>query len=161
MNYEDVEQAIAEALQTGLGSGVDVWVLPDTVEEYAKTVTRPRVVVQYMSSEFSKPGGTFGYQDEKAMFRLIVQSKTRKGTSGILQVMADVQKYATGLKVESLGELYQVKIDLEEYNQKAKEWTYVVVVAADTIFVKDVPEADDPLISQITMQSNYNSSVIT
>jgi len=160
MNYQDVEEAIASYLGTKLGANVDVYSLPDTVEEYSKTVTRPRVTVAYFNSDFAKPAGIFGYQNEKAMFRLIVQSKTRKSTTGVFAVAANVLKFSVGQKFTPFGEMYLHNILLEEYNQKAKEWTYVITVAAETIFVKDIPESGDVDITQITMQSSYNSSDI-
>lgn len=161
MDYQVAENAIQAYLATKFGSDVDVYVLPDTVEDYNKTVKKPRVTVAYDRSEFSEPPAIFGFQNEKVIFRLIVQSKTRKGTAGIFAVAADVLKYVVGQKFLALGEMYADKFELGEYSPEDKEWMYTLFVAANTILVRDVPETEDPVVTQITVQSPYNTAEIT
>lgn len=160
MFIEQLEIDIEKQLRAKIGTGIDVEVMPETEAGFSRPFAKGRLSVCYKQSEFDKPRSTAEIsQDEEQTIEVIIQSRTLRKTHGIYDLAERTRKALVGFMPKHCRRIYAVSFKFE--SRETNLWVYVYTFATrSTIVEVEVPDTE-PLITQVTGESGFNTSVVT
>ncbi len=158
MFFEQLEKDIQARLKAKIGNGIDVDILPETESGYRKPFEKARVTVCYTSSDFDKPKSTSEIsQDEEQTIEVVIQARALRGVMGIYDVANRISKALIGFRTAHSRKMYATSF---KYSSKEENlWAYTYTFAIKTTVVEQPDDVSEPLITQITQESIYETSV--
>lgn len=163
MNNPEYYEKLEDAIVTKLGSlnalDIDTRSAPESGSDYNKPFRKGLVTVGYFKSEFAPSdsqralGGQV--QDEKMIFEIMCESRSRRGPVGILRLIKYVQALLLGFRPEGSGRMYLTEQGYTEYDAAGQTWNYTLKMASDGKAIQDVEEEILPLLESITVNDNF------
>lgn len=151
MFFEQAEIDIATQLQTDLGAGVEVEVLPPTQAAYKRPFEKQRIEVCYKKSAFNPPSLMHRIvQDETMDFELVCISRHRTGDTGVLKLLADAFLSIIGFTPGNCRQIYAKIISDPVFEDNL--WYYSATVACNTTLVEDFTEDEGPNVTQLNFE---------
>lgn len=168
MNYELVEQQIADRLTTKLGINFEVAVLPETEEEYKVAFGKSRATVSYKASDFatedraskaaSRGLGAFVTQEEHVIFEITLQSKKLRGAVGLYAMLEKVKRALVGYTPTDCQKMQILKFGFIERIENI--FTYHMLMSTTTTVVEEEDAQNLPLITEITASGDLGESLV-
>lgn len=151
MLFELLESDIKTKIATDLGSYVDVIVMPENQSEFQIPFVKNKVSVCYKSSNYDPSTDAYIIsQPETQQLQLVLQSRTRRGNTGIYKLAEDVKNSIVGYSPTHCGKIY-LKSFLPE-NFELNIWTFTLTIECKTLMVEKIDDFTGPAITQITFQ---------
>lgn len=155
MNYQAVEESIAEQLSSLSSVGISSAVLPDVQADY-KTPIGPTAWVSYVESSFEAVNLTPTHfsigptiQNEVLNFEMTIQAKKLRGDAGIYKVIELVRRKLLGFAPTNCHKLYLVKVIPEQFAENL--YTYKLLMACSSVAMEDFEEEGGVLITRIQL----------
>jgi len=169
MNYAAIETEVVarlNALMTTNGvTGFIAVALPDTDDEYNKPLpNNGRAFVEVGSDVKDEEVSSTSAirQLETININIIIQSKFRHNSGsflGAFSIEELARKYLVGWRPSHCNRTYKTAFKFSQRMESSSTWEYILSLATTTLIVEDTDAANDPLITQITVNSTGNSSV--
>lgn len=155
--YEQLENEIAARLQPLADDGVQVQVMPETTEEYAKPpLDKGSIIVAYIGSDFDTTDGVpkivsidTSSQEEYLRIELTLRSRKLRGTNGIHDIRDRAQARLLGYRPSNYDKLKLRSFNFFAFTESV--WAYKLIFWCKG-FIAEVPdEVTEPLSTQITV----------
>lgn len=133
---ETQEQDIAAKITAGLSdSNVEVEVLPETEDAFARPFSKGRISICYNMSKFGDVTTLSLIRQEDIMeFHIIIQSRKLRSTYGIFDLLNKVKKIIIGYTPSDCGRIYAKSFDFEERFKDV--WVYSFKVCCKNMLVE-------------------------
>jgi hypothetical protein len=170
MNYTDLEKEIVDriiaVMQTNNVTEIEVSSIPDTDDDLKKPVrAKGRVWVEVAGDVKDEDPSSTAHirQLETVNINVHIHSKFRHSPSenelGVFEIEEMVRKYLVGWRPTHFNRIYKTGFKFSQRLETSSAWEYTLSLAATTLIVEDTDAANDPLISQITLNSNDGATV--
>jgi hypothetical protein len=163
MNYDVVEAEIVTRLNAIKTSNSLTFIanrLPEVQSGYDKPTTAARIYVAYKESKFDGIRTTDPVvQDETPHFEVVVQARKLRGAGAMYHTLGWIRRALLGYKPQNCNRLYLV--DASIVNNEDDMFTHSMVFACKTTIVQDVDAENLPVITEITLDSQFGTSEIT
>lgn len=151
MLFELLESDIKTKLHADLGNGVDVIVMPENQAEFAIPFVKNKVSVCYKNSNYDPSISTYIItQPETQQLELVIQSRTRRGITGIYKLYEDVKNSIVGYSPTNCGKIYLKSFTPENFELNV--WTFTLTIECKTQIVENINEETGTPITQIIIQ---------
>ncbi len=161
MNYQVIEESIAERLDSMKDAGYGVAVLPD-VEADFKNPIGPQVWVSYQKSKFDQTsddprlyGSGPTHQKEVLNFELTIQAKKLRGNAGVYKTLELVRLLLVGFKPTNCHKLYMIEVAPATFKENL--WTYKMHMACQSVVIEHGDAEEDVLIEKLTFDDMSNN----
>lgn len=147
--FERIENELIEALSPLKEKGFEVLPLPENEKDYNRPQDKPRVTVCYSKSKYEPTKGTNQVSQEESLFyTIIIESKTRRGDSGVYTVLNLVRAILLGFKPTDSGRLTLVEQELNGISEGY--WTYSAVFSTKALIMQVDPGDLGPPLKSTT-----------
>jgi hypothetical protein len=156
--YYQIEDEVVEKLRTALSSlQVDVVVIPDDEEDYARGIEKPRITVAFAGVDVIRQQGSNqrSYQ-ELITFICNIQSGSLRSDIGCHSLARKIKDAVVGFQTTHCG-----RIDFKSYsgsnpirNTDNKLWYWDVEFTCTKVYAQvldDENDPDAPLLKQVTI----------
>lgn len=159
MNYELLEQEVADRLGTIASDGFTVQRMPETVAEYAKpAVTNGSVIVAYKGSEFDitdrvprQLSVDNVVQVERATIEVVLRARVLRGAGGLYDLKDKVQARLLGYRPTDWARLSARSFTYVAFEEGV--WVYAFTFECDALALTLPDPVDEVLVTQINVDS--------
>ena len=158
MFIEQTEKDIAKRLESKVGTGILVEVLPEREADFRRPFEKGRLSVCYKQSEIEKPRSTNEIsQDAEYTVEVVIQSRALRGVHGIYDLADRTERALVGFRTKNGRKMYGVSFKFEMKDDNL--WAYIYTFAFKSTIVELPDEVKEPLLDEVTTESVFGNTV--
>jgi hypothetical protein len=164
ISYEKIEESIVKRLLPFQAlPNFEVMAMPENQAEMTKPMLNGRVTVMYDGSRY-EPNGSgmtlmamdvgLAVQQETVHIKTAIQARKLRGQFGIYDMIRIVRNALAGFQPVGADQLKQINTQFVRYEENT--WEYVITWGTNVINVPDEEVTNEPVLTQITLDDNFD-----